>query len=396
MKFYIPVVAIAAASYLNSAEIHPAQSGGLTVHEWGTFTSVAGEDGAPVDWSTLGCKSDLPKFVNDFGYRNFKFNLRGTVRMETPVLYFYSSRELDAHVKVMFPKGLITEWYPKAENSLFKRDTPDGSMRPLPANLNGIDTSLETMAGAIEWKNVHIRPSASPALPTDGGASHYYAARSTDSAPVTVGDQDEKFLFYRGVGRFPIPLAARIAGEGRISIENRGRDPVPGAILFENREGRIGYRNAGAVNGAVTLDAPALDASLPQLRAELEALLIAQGLYPKEAQAMVDTWWDSWFEEGTRLIYIVPSSAVDAILPLQVEPLPVQTVRVFVGRIELITSAVQRSVESAIAKHDWRTLDRNSRFLSPILSRIYAGKLDQAYNVENQLRDFQRSIGACR
>ncbi len=35
-------------------------------------------------------------------------------------------------------------------------------------------------------------------------------------------------------------------------------------------------------------------------------MLIAQGLYQDEAQAMLETWRDSWFEEGSRLLYIVP------------------------------------------------------------------------------------------
>jgi hypothetical protein len=102
-------------------------------------------------------------------------------------------------------------------------------------------------------------------------------------------------------------------------------------------EGLLGYRNAGAIEGAVTLDPPSLDGSLPLLRYDLETALIAQGLFPREAQAMVETWRDSWFEEGSRLIYIVPSRAIDDALPLQVEPVPSQTARVFVGRIELIT-----------------------------------------------------------
>src|SRR5206468_6263249 len=93
----------------------PTTPSDLTVHEWGTFTSVAGEDGSAVDWDALGCKDDLPAFVNDFGYRGFKGRLAGTVRMETPVIYFYSPKEVDAHVKVAFPHGLITEWYPRAE-----------------------------------------------------------------------------------------------------------------------------------------------------------------------------------------------------------------------------------------------------------------------------------------
>jgi hypothetical protein len=57
-----------------------------------------------------------------------------------------------------------------------------------------------------------------------------------------------------------------------------------------------------------------------------------------ESQAMVETWRDSWFEEGSRLIYIVPAGAIDAMLPLQVDPAPSQTARVFVGRIELVTA----------------------------------------------------------
>lgn len=106
--------------------------GGLTVHEWGTFTSVAGEDGSAVDWDALGCKDDLPGFVNDFGYRGFKWRLQGTVRMETPVMYFYSSRELDANVKVAFPNGLITEWYPLLNTGFIRRVTaPCASRKPI-------------------------------------------------------------------------------------------------------------------------------------------------------------------------------------------------------------------------------------------------------------------------
>ena len=119
----------------------------------------------------------------------------------------------------------------------------------------------------------------------------------------------------------------------------------------------MGYRNAGEVKDAVMLDSPSLDSSLPVLHAELETALIAQGLYPKEAQAMVETWRDSWFEEGARLIYIVPSRTVDNFLPLQVTPVPSQTARVFVGRIELITPEIKRTVENAMAGGDWPAIE---------------------------------------
>ena len=390
-----PVLVISAGAFLKAANIHSSQPGDLTVHEWGTFTSVAGEDGSVIDWDALGCKNDLPRFVNDYGYRGFKWRLQGTVRMETPVMYFYSSRELDAHVKVSFPQGLITEWYPRAEYEVFQKSRQDGSMHRLESNLNGVDTSLRSLTGAIEWRNVKVQPGTAPALPVESGPSRYYVARGTDAAPIVVGDQHEKFLFYRGVGRFTVPLSVRVSGYGRVLVENRGHEAIPSVILFENRGGRMGYLSVGAVQDAVALDSPSLDSSLLQLQHDLETALVAQGLFPKEAHAMLDTWRDSWFEEGSRLIYIVPSPTVDAILPLQIEPAPSATVRVFVGRIELVTPETERSVESAFAKSDWSALGRYSRFMDPILKRIYPGNSSKVNEIEQLFRKFQGAEG-CR
>jgi hypothetical protein len=81
---------------------------------------MAGDDSAAIDWYPLTCANDLPGFVNDFGFRGFKWRPIGTVRMETPVMYFYSSSELTARVKVAFPQGLITEWYPQAEYAVYQ------------------------------------------------------------------------------------------------------------------------------------------------------------------------------------------------------------------------------------------------------------------------------------
>ena len=392
MRGIVSALVVATAAFLIAADFRPAQPGDFTVHEWGTFTSVASEDGSAIEWDALGGKNDLPRFIHDFGYRGFKWRLTGTVRMETPVLYFYSPRELEARVKVTFPHGLITEWYPQAEYEVFQKSSLDRSTRRLESNLHGIDTSLRSLTGAIEWRNIKVQPDTSPALPVESGPSHYYAARETDATTVAVGDQYEKFLFYRGVGRFPVPLNARLSGDGKVVVENSGADPVPSVILFENRGGRLGYRNAGALLGAVTLDSPSLDSGLPALRSALETALIAQGLFPKEAQAMVETWRDSWFEEGSRLIYIVPSGAVDAILPLEVHPSPSQTARVFVGRIELITPETKRAVEEAMVTGDRSMLERYGRFLDPILQRISAESPSKARQVEQFRQNMPRGL----
>jgi hypothetical protein len=73
-----------------------------------------------------------------------------------------------------------------------------------------------------------------------------------------------------------------------VIVENRGGDPVPAAIFFENRSGRLGYRVVGAVQKAITLDPLPLRDALPQLLSDLERILVEQGLYAKEAHAMIE------------------------------------------------------------------------------------------------------------
>ena len=49
--------------------------------------------------------------------------------------------------------------------------------------------------------------------------------------------------------------------------------------------------------------------------------LVAEGLYEKEAAAMVATWQQSWFtENGTRILYMVPATITDELLALAHQP----------------------------------------------------------------------------
>jgi len=396
MSFPKYLVAILLAAPIFPGET-PVENGGFVVHEWGTFTSVAGEGGSAINWQPLSCKDDLPGFVNDLGFRGFKFEWSTTVRMETPVLYFYAAKELEARVKVTFPQGLITESFPAGDYAVHQKDD-DGAVQRLPSNLNGIDTSLRSLSGSIEWSHLKVQPDTSPVFPTDGRTTRYYAARETDSAPLSAGVDREKFLFYRGIGRFPVPLTAEVRADGSVAVTNRSGETVPMALLFESSGGKIGYRIGGVVDQNVELAAPQTNGSMADLRGQLESALIARGLFPKEAHAMVETWKDSWFEEGARLIYIVPGGALDKNLPLQVDPAPAAVTRVFVGRIELITPEVKRVIEEAVVNNDWHTMDQYSRFLRPMLERIYPGQRAKVGGIMQFVREAQRSAGAgyCR
>jgi hypothetical protein len=333
----------------------------LKVHEWGTFTSIAGMNGMPSSWRALGGSGDLPCFVHRSERDGSgKTDLIGTVRMETPVLYVYAPHQVTISAEVRFPQGLFTEWYPQAELATINANPGDGS--------------IELRDGAITWRDVAVAPNASSKFPTDHTASHYYAARAVTAASLRVGTEQEKFLFYRGVGSFSLPLSAQAVGEGEIAIENLGREPITGIVLFEKRGSKLGYRVAGALHprARVTIDPPSLTGDAAKLGDEIERFLVGQGLYATEAKAMVETWHHAWFEEGTRLFYLVPRPTIDAVLPLSIDPNPDEIVRAFVGRLELITLTTLGAVEGAIANDNVATLKLFGRFVMPIVERISA------------------------
>ena len=120
----------------------------------------------------------------------------------------------------------------------------------------------------------------------------------------------------------------------------------------------------------MVLEPPALNGTIDSLRGDLEGILVDQGLYADEARAMVETWKDSWFEEGSRLIYIVPRQFIDHVLPLTIDPAPGQIVRVFVGRLEIVTPITASTVKTALASNDEVTLNKFGRFLEPILQNL--------------------------
>jgi hypothetical protein len=363
---------------------------GLIAHEWGTFTSVAGAGGQAIDWLPFTGSVDAPGFVHrdllplnglpGFVYHTqtrLKFALRGTIRMETPVLYFYSNRDLALSVHVSFLRGLITEWYPAASQVTATED------------VRGDTLYQKEMNGSLDWGPVTLEPRITPDLHRDDATvSRYYAARNTSSAPLRVstakGDEHEKFLFYRGVSAAPVPVMARSLENGGVAVTSLLKEDIPDMILFERRGRRLGFRLGAGLREEAIFDPVPPTGSVDSLAIQLEETLVARGLYRDEARAMLETWGDSWFEEGSRLIYIVPATYVNAVLPLNVEPIPQQTVRVFVGRMEILSPATLEAVEHALNSHDQETLRKYCRFLEPIMQIV--SKKDQAQS--EQIKEF--------
>jgi hypothetical protein len=370
---------LAATTLLAAAIVHARSRevfSSLIVHEWGTFTSVAGSDGEAVEWLPLTGSDDLPSFVEHLATVRYKLGLPGTVRMETPVIYFYSPREESVSVNVRFRQGFITEWYPRASHVEPSRPMWVGRVSRAPDN------------GSIAWDAVTLSPSLRPDFPEAARSDHYFAARQTTATPLRVrtsaGEQQEKFLFYRGVAGFASPIRTTIESSGRVHIENHAQGIVPATILFERRGQNVGYQIGDSLLDGRDLSRPELTGSVDALAPELEGILVSLGLYQNEAHAMLETWRDSWFQEGSRLLYIVPRSFVDSVLPLSIRPEPQQITRVFVGRIELMSPETKTAIRQAVMTYDAPTLTKYGRFLEPFLNEL--SKAEPNRDAARQLR----------
>ena len=331
---WVLVASLALASYGTSTGSDPnaqergrrpvvPESGTFAVHEWGTFTSVLDPAGRAIRWNPFGFFAPLPDFVH--GTNGPKPGAWGNVRMETPVLYVHAERALTLDVRVGFPSGVLTEWYPSADV------TPT----------------------TLTWNDVEVLPGLDAVLPTSLSGEHYYAARGVAAAHLRASSgETEMFLFYRGGGGFEQPILVRAVGaheERALELENRGTRALAQVLLFENHAGRVallelrGLAPGETMRVARSALVPGDDLSL----AALERVLRAHGLFEDEAQAMLATWRRDWFEPGLRAFYVMPHETTDELLPLTLTPQPKALERVLVGRLELIEPELERRLLEA-------------------------------------------------
>jgi hypothetical protein len=336
----------------------------LVVHEWGTFTGMQGVDGFGLEGLHRE-EEALPRFVHDYqgactlGHPEGKGlhapPTRVTQKMETPVIYFHTSTPARVKVRVDFPRGLLSQWYP---------NTSEPVRRPSDLDLSKVEST------SLAW-DVELVPGQPPAeVPEVATDDPWHFAREVDAAwcrVQTKGDRDvppgpteaERYLFYRGLGAFTLPLVTSPGAKaGQVVTANAGAEAVPFAFGLQVDLARTTVRWAplGAIpsGGAVTFDAGAtapkpLETGVAELQVAVQAQLEAQGLFADEARAMVRTWARSWFgSPGTRVLWLVPRARVDALLPLAIEPAPATLVRAFVGRLEVVTPEVEAELEAAL------------------------------------------------
>ena len=316
----------------------PAYSGrGFIVHEWGTDTVVVGSDGSRQK-GLQHEEEDLPAFVLD------RRSLAGVaeppvdVKMETPVTYFYSEVPRQVSVAVRFPLGLFTQWFPAVRASSTGQD-----------------------AGLLDWSTVDVLDRGAEGGLLEAPLERYTwsHARQVAANPVAVGGQREKFLFYRGLGNFELPVAVTAAPGGGIELTRAGASEIGTVFLLNvapDGTGRFTVRQGGFA-GAASIEGvlPGLEDALPRevyaaaLGVALIEALSGAGLYLDEAKAMVATWERQWFHTpGPRVLYLAPEAWTAASIPLAITPAPDRLTRVMVIRVEVITPELEaRDVDAA-------------------------------------------------
>src|SRR5438046_897142 len=193
----------------------------LIVHEWGTFTSLQNEAGQAIG----GINTDdepVPRFVHRltdwlllsptevpaiFFQGAPQCHPDVTMRLETPVLYFYKGARWvpePIDVRVAFRGGWLTEYYPAAEARApgFDAAKPD-RVFPIESEdrswqfSHGFGHLRADANGELLWKGVTL---AADGTGPETDARVWLAPRAVQSAMLqTPHGEREKFLFYRGV-----------------------------------------------------------------------------------------------------------------------------------------------------------------------------------------------------
>jgi hypothetical protein len=395
----IGLVALAAVAWAWPQEKAKAPAGDLVVHEWGTFTSMQGSDGATLE-GLQHEEEGLPPFVysrtkvrecplRDKGYKGLEVEVEGvTKKMETPVTYFYTDRPGRARVRVCFKQGLLTQWYPVTD----LLGPAEAGRNDGPLDLAKVEKSF------LEW-DVEILPKGAglSEIPAVEKGDPWGFARLPDSNVLRTTErrtprmgpvEAEKFLFYRGIGRFSLPLRAVTSKGGEVTVHNDGDEPIRHVCAMRREGGTasLDYVEVVPARGSAKLTCAGGSEAGPvteKLMALLRRALVKVGLYEKEAEAMVKTWERSYFHtEGFRLLYIVPEKFTNDVLPIAIDPAPKSMVRVLVGRLECITPEDEEEVEAALRDPSTAAskarLARLGRFLEPHVRRVLSITKDDA------------------
>lgn len=352
----------------------------LLAHEWGTFTTVHTEEGNTVEainYLEDYQKNVLPGFVHrisDFDplIPFTKSSIKGhpdiTMRLETPVLYFYPPANFDYNqkidVNVIFHGGLLNEFYPMGESRHENLHYPD---RQNENNFLQKGLMNETSKSFVSWKNIQI---GGPWALPETDANVWLAPRQVESSYVkTENGETERYIFYRGLAHLKSIIRTEHQTEytrksdqadieRKIMVKVFAPDSWPfkdqtsftiprlwfvyiagnGNLVYAEYKNIKVHKNKDPAKPVkvATLQFTEKDyINFHQLRDSIKQALVQDGLFDAEAEAMLNTWNYHYFNKpGARVLFILPKIWADKYLPIQIS-VEHDIVRTFIGRIDL-------------------------------------------------------------
>lgn len=279
----------------------PRVEGPFRVHEWGLIA-------LGVEHLRLG--SDLP----DFAKRHVEAGGVHIPPTFKPLLYFYLEKPgatgFSPDITVAIPGGKMAYFWPPA-------NCPDAS--------------------TLFWRHNMLSQATDPAKARPVPKGHWMeTARDTDSIWLKVRaldkkggivEETERFLFYDGAVPYVSPLRIHQAPHDSLRVVHEGRDLLHDLMWIRNKDGKTRLGRVGQL-------APGETATLETKPCEdpagtLEKLLVAAGLYGKEASGMAKIWEKDLFgRDGAWLVWRLDPGTVDALQPLTIDPRPEEVVRV--------------------------------------------------------------------
>ena len=346
----------------------------LVVHEWGTITTRHAPNGTPQGrLNRIDTADVVPAFVHRYEPPSTQADSQRsltkttgtpgrpdvTMRLETPVIYFYppagSGSLPPFDVSVRFRGGIVNEFYPTAQASV-ELDVERVDEKVRAGLIKDWDGAVldNYVVGGLRWRDLSL----SPSVPLPATESHVWLAprRVRSSGVATAAGEGERYLFYRGVAHLSALMQTeltatdvRLRAPARLQWLRSPRLSIPHVWLVSVRPGgRAAFQERTSLE--IARRAPSAEltrlrlfptgehrpSGLRDLRASMKAALTEAGLFDDEADAMLETWRDSYFSApGLRLLYIVPSEWAAYFLPLQIS-VPHRLTRVLVGRIDLL------------------------------------------------------------
>ena len=168
----------------------------------------------------------------------------------------------------------------------------------------------------------------------------------------------EKYLFYRGIGNFSLPVDVKFDQRGSLSVTNTSGYDIPFIYIYDHQNtdsATVWGSGALSAGRSTTYTKPVKyysdDTSIPQYT-DFVGALFSSGLTREEALALLHTWDAGYFQTtGFKIFWIVPRELTDRILPIQISPKPDSLARVLVGKTEILTPDFEQMLLNYYESH---------------------------------------------